>query len=386
MTDDRRPTTGRRLRIAHVTIGLEVGGQEKLLVEFARHADRERFELHVVSIGGRGTLAGDIEACGWGVTAMDAASGLRPSLVPRLAGWMRRWRPDVVHTHDNRSLFYAGPAARLAGLRRPRVLHTRHWWQIAMTPREARAHRYMAALADRFVCVSELVHRASAEEGIAPGRLRTILNGIDVGRFAYTGPRAGGPLVTVARLSPEKDVANFVRAVAILAREAPSIRAEVAGGGACLDELVALADELGVADRVAFLGEVRDVPAVLERASAFVLPSKAEGIPLTLLEAMARGLPVVATRVGGVPEVVVEAETGYVVPPSDPAALAAAMGRVWGDPELGRRSGEAGRRRAEERFDVRRMVADYEATYEELAGPRRGAGGGLSGDRAGRAY
>jgi glycosyltransferase involved in cell wall biosynthesis len=365
----------RPIRIVHVSFGLDVGGQEKLLAEFARHADREAFELHVISIGHRGPLAGEIEACGWGVTALGVPSGLRPGLVFRLAAWMRRWRPAVVHTHDNRALFYAGPAARLVGLRRPRVVHTRHWWKLDMSPREAATHRRFAALADRFVCVSELVRQASEREGIAPEKLRTILNGIDMTRFAYQGPYDGGPIVTVARLSPEKDVANLVRGLAVLARTVPAARAEIAGGGACLNELRALAAELGVADRITFLGEVRDVPAVLARAALFVLPSRAEGIPLTLLEAMARGLPVVATRVGGVPEVVVEGETGWLVPPSDPDALAAAIAQVVDDPELGRRLGLAGRRRGERVFDVRRMVADYEAMYRELLGRPASPGG-----------
>jgi glycosyltransferase involved in cell wall biosynthesis len=358
------------IRIAHVTFGLDVGGQEKLLVEFARHADREAFELHFVSLGSRGRLAGDIEACGWNVTALGAPDGLRPGLVFRLAAWMRRWRPQVVHVHDLRSLIYAGLATRLVGLRRPRLVYTRHWWQRDLSPRVAAAHRHFAGLVDRLVCVSELVREASEQEGLAPRRLQTIANGIDMVRFAYQGPCAGGPAVTVARLSPEKDLANLVRAVAIVAPRVPEQRFEVAGDGMYLNELKALAAELGVAERITFLGEVRDVPAVLARAGLFVLPSRAEGMPLTLLEAMARGLPVVATRVGGVPEVVAEGETGWLVPPADPEALAAAIERLATDPELARQFGAAGRRRAEECFDVRRMVAEYERMYRRLLGPR----------------
>jgi glycosyltransferase involved in cell wall biosynthesis len=172
-------------------------------------------------------------------------------------------------------------------------------------------------------------------------------------------------VVTVARLSPEKDVANLVRASALVARQFPDLSVEVAGGGACFDDLKRLTAELGVGDRVKFLGEVRDVPALLARARMFVLPSRSEGIPLTVLEAMARGLPVVATRVGGLSEVVVEGETGLLVPSADPAALAAAMLRLWRETDTGRRMGEAGRRRVEQVFDIRRMIDDYEALYVE---------------------
>src|SRR5437588_5772533 len=111
-------TTRRRLRVAHVTLGLDMGGQEKLLVEFARHADRRRFELHIVSLGGRGVLADDIEALGWPVTTLNTPTGLHPGLVLRLAWLFRRWGADVVHTHDNRPHLYAPPAALLGGVRR----------------------------------------------------------------------------------------------------------------------------------------------------------------------------------------------------------------------------------------------------------------------------
>jgi sugar transferase (PEP-CTERM/EpsH1 system associated) len=361
------------LRVAHVTFGLDVGGQEKLLVEFARHGDRERFDLRFLSIGDRGPLAEDIEALGWPVMALGVPSGLHPGLIIRLARHFRREEPEVVHTHDQRALFYAGPAAWLAGV--PRIVHTRHGRDIHATARQTRMIRQLAKLVDRFVCVSDEVAALSREQGIGGERLHTILNGIDLGRFGTRGPDPAGPVVTVARLSSEKDVANLVRASAIAALRVPELRVEVAGGGPCRAELERLAAELGVADRIAFLGEVGDVPAVLARARMLVLPSRSEGIPLTVLEAMACGLPVLATRVGGLPEVVEDGTTGLLVPPADPAALAEAMAALWDDPDRRDRMGRAGRRRAADRFDVRRMVAQYESLYRE------GAGGEPVGDR-----
>ncbi len=213
--------------------------------------------------------------------------------------------------------------------------------------------------------------RAFPAQGIAGSRLRTIKNGIDIRQFHAGAPNPAGCIVTVARLSPEKDVANLVRATAIAAERVPELRVEVAGDGACREELGRLAAELGVAGRVAFLGEVRDVRALLTGARMFVLPSRSEGIPLTALEAMACGLPVVATRVGGLPEVVDDGVTGLLVAPADPTALAQAMVAIWTDPERRDRMGRAGRLRAEERFDVRRMVAEYEALYRETIGDDR---------------
>jgi len=362
-------------RVAHVTFGLEVGGQEKLLVEMARHADRDRFCLTFVSLGDRGALAGDLEGCGATVIAMGQPSGLKPSLIYRLTRLFRRLKPDVVHTHDHRALFYAGPAAWAA--RVPLVINTRHGRNCHFSPRQVAVGRYLAGLVDRYVCVSDDVRTQCVAEGIAPSRLLTILNGIDVERFAFSGPCQGGPIIAVARLSPEKDIANLVRATAMAVERAPDLRVEVAGGGPCREQLVRLAAELGVADRIVFLGEVRDVPAALARARMLVLPSRSEGIPLTVLEAMACGLPVVGTRVGGLPEVVEDGVTGLLVPPADPAALAAAIVQTWSDPDRLDRLGHAGRRRAEECFDVRRMVAQFEALYRAWTNPNGNSDAGI---------
>jgi glycosyltransferase involved in cell wall biosynthesis len=352
---------GRRLRVAHVSWGLNVGGLEKLLVEFARHADRAHFDLRFISLTTRGTLAGDLERHGWPVIALEEPGGLQPGLVLRLAQLFRRERIDVVHTHDERPLLYGAAAARLA--RVPRVVHTRHGQKARNTRRQVVLFRLAASLADRVACVSDDAATLTLREGVAPRRVRTVRNGIDLARFAYTGPAPDGPVVTVARLSPEKDVATLVRAAAVAVREMLSFRLEVAGDGVCMPALRQLTAELGLEEHVRFHGEVRDIPALLGRARLFVLPSVEEGISLTLLEAMARGLPVVATRIGGNPEVVADGETGLIVPAREPEIMARAMLQLLNDPEKGRRMGQAGRLRVETHFDVRRMVSAYEALY-----------------------
>jgi glycosyltransferase involved in cell wall biosynthesis len=355
-------TSGRKLRVAHVSWGLNMGGLEKLLVEFARHVDRTRFDLRFISLTERGMLAGEFERLGWPVIALEEPDGVRPGLVLRLAQVFRRCGADVVHTHDERPLLYGAPGARLA--RVPRIVHTRHGQKARNSRRQVLLFRLAAGMADRVVCVSDDAAALTVRQGVSPKRVCTIRNGIDLTRFAYTGPAPGGPVVTVARLSPEKDVETLVRAAALAVRESPSFRLEVAGNGICMPQLQRVVAELGLQGTVRFLGEVRDVPALLGRASLFALSSVEEGISLTLLEAMARGLPVVATRIGGNPEVIAEGETGLIVPARDPAGLAAALLRLQRDPDESRRMGLAGRRRVEEHFDVRRMVAEYEALYE----------------------
>lgn len=373
------PEPARQLRVIHVTQGLDVGGLEKLLVEFARHADRMRFALHVVSLGGRGVLAKDVEAQGWPVTALDEPAGLRPGLIVRLARFLRDVGADVVHTHDDRQLIHGTFAARLA--RVPRVIHTRHGRSPNLTPRQMRLVALAARRTNRFVCVSHEAARLSAGQGVPRQKLRTIWNGIDIEHFTYEGPKPRGPAVLVARLSPEKDVGTLLRAAALVVRAEPAFRLEIAGDGSCLPELQQCVREFGLEKCVTFLGQVHNVHEVLARAGLFVLSSLSEGVSLTLLEAMARGLPVVATDVGGNPEVVSAGETGLLVPAANPGALAAAILRIWRDPESAQGMGVASRRRVELFFEVRRMVAEYEVLYEGRArlgasdtGTRRQAG------------
>ena len=355
-----------RLRVVHVTLGLEVGGQEKLLVEFARHADRARFDLHFLSMSGRGKLADAIEECGWPVTTLDAPPGIRPKLVWRLAHLFRRLGCDIVHTHDDKPLMYGAVAARLAGVRR--VIHTQHHGKLAiLSRRQERIVAWLAHGVDRFVCVSHDSARQMIAQGVPARRVRVLWNGIDLARFPERGSQSGGPIVTVARLSPEKDIASLLHALAIMARSDGQVRLEIAGDGPCREDLLRLANELQLNQRVKFLGETRAVPELLARASLFVLPSLSEGISLTLLEAMATGLPVVATHVGGNPEVVDDGVTGLLTPSSSPQALAKAIGRLRDETMLAEAMGQAGRTRAEARFDVRAMVARYEALYERRA-------------------
>ena len=352
-----------KIAVVHVVGQFAMGGMEKLLVEFARHADRERFGLHFVSIGPRGVVAEELEALGCRVSSLDRGDGLHPGLMVRLARLFHRLNADVVHTHNTRPLMYAGPAACLAGVER--VIHTRHGQRFGATRLETALFRIASLTVNRFVCVSRDSAVITRSEGISPRRIRTLWNGIDLTRFRPANPEGPGPIVAVGRLSPEKDFMTLVRAAAIAVRCDSSFRLDIAGDGVCMPEIKSFISESGLNGAVRLLGQVRDIPSLLSSASAFVLASLTEGVSLTILEAMAAGLPVIATRVGGNPEVVVHEQTGFLVPPSEPEALAAALLRLWQDPAQRRVMGIAGRARAEAHFDVRKMVAEYEELYLE---------------------
>jgi glycosyltransferase involved in cell wall biosynthesis len=351
------------LRVAHVTLGLDVGGQERLLVEMARHRDKARFDWTVIVLGSRGNLADALEAAGVRVVPLEAPSGFRPGLWRRLERMFRQECFDVVHTHDDRPLVYGMPAAWWA--RVPRRIHTHHHGRLAQfSRRQLFLMRLAAGFAQQFICVSHDSAHYMIEQGVDAARVQTLWNGIDLTRFAYLGPCADGPIVSIARLSPEKDIANLLRAAGPVVAAFPPVRFEIAGDGPCRGELLRLATDLRLAEHVVFHGELRDIPALLARARLFVLPSQSEGISLTLLEAMARGLPIVATAVGGNSEVVEAGATGLLVPARAPEALGQAIAALLADPARGRQMGLAGRRRVENCFDIRKMMARYEALYD----------------------
>lgn len=354
----------RPIRVAHVTQQLDTGGMERLLAEFARHSGRAAVEPCFVSIGARGRVADDIAACGCDVIALAEPAGLRPGMVYRLARLFHERRIDVVHTHNTKPLLYAGPAARLAGV--GGVVHTRHGRRHGATRRQNFLFRLAARCADRVVCVSEDSANLCRREGIDPHLIRTVLNGIDLDRFPCSGPDPEGPAVFVGRLTPEKDVETLLHAARQVAVRRPRFRLTIAGSGPCEVDLKSLAQRLRLSAIVEFAGEVRDVPSLLRRASVFVLPSITEGLPLTVLEAMSGGLPVVATSVGGVPEAVEDGSTGLLVPSGNANALADALFRIHANRAEARSMGLAGRRRVEAMFDVRRMVSQYEALYQEI--------------------
>lgn len=354
------------IRVIHVSLGLHLGGMEKLLVEFAKHADRSRFDLHFVSLTPSGDAAREIERLGWPVTSLDERAGIRWSLPARLRTMFRSLGADVVHTHNTRPLLYAAPAAKLADV--GAVVHTRHGQRLGASRRQTMLFNLACRCVDRVVSVSSDSNRLAQFQGLPASKLLTIHNGVDLTPFAFREHRPDGPIVFLGRLSAEKDVETLLAAMSLLATRLPSTSLLIAGDGPERERLQAATTARGLDDRVQFLGAVRNVSALLEQAGALVLPSISEGISLALLEAMGSGVPVIATHVGGNVEVIEDGISGTLVPPRDPAALASAIGRVFNDPIEAERRAYAARHRVEEQFDVREMMKRYESLYCSILG------------------
>lgn len=295
----------------------------------------------------------------------------------------RRLRPAIVHTRNRSGLDALAPA-RLAGV--GRCVHGEHGWDVDDLQgeqwRPALLRRLHSPLVDRYVTVSKDLERYLVRRvGIAPSRITAICNGVDVGRFAPAqrpvhllppGLRAAAPFVigSVGRIQAVKDHATLVRAFATLVAGNPALRERlrlaIVGDGPLLAELRGLAQSLGVADLAWLPGALDNVPEVLRLFDVFVQPSLNEGISNTILEAMASGLPIVATRVGGNVEIVEDGRWGRLFASGDAAALAKRLDEYVDDPPLRSTHAAAARRAAVERFGLDSMVAQYRALYASL--------------------
>ena len=359
----RKPA--KKIRVCHVSMCLLTGGLERLLVEFGRNRDGERFETSFVALDGIGVPAEELLVQGHHVECVtDVATG-KLGRLRRLVHIFRDGQFDVVHTHNTLAHFYGAFAARLAGV--PVVVNTQHGRGCGQSWKAKLQFRMANRLTDRVVGVSEdAAELCRQDDARSADRTVALLNGVDLDRFEYRGPANQRTAISVARLSPEKDFATLLRATWILIKDSPDFRLRIVGDGGERQKLEQLSEELNLTNHVEFLGERSDVSQLLPQAGFFVSSSRTEGISLTLLEAMAVGLPVVATRVGGNPEIVVEGKTGRLVQPQSPEALALAMRDLLKDQEGWPVFGELARQRVEQHFNVRNMVRQYEDLYREL--------------------
>lgn len=383
--------------IAYVDHADQVGGAEKSLCELIAHLDRERFDpviIHLPEAGWfkyaeglgvemRATIPPsdlyDAKRTDLGGGALASLQRVFAAMPPVAALWQEFGivAPDLVHTNSTKMHLMAGAAARLRRL--PVVWHMRD----LMTDDEARAwlRRAVEQIRPEVIAISEAV--AAQFDGM-PCNVRVVPNGIPIDRF-HPGPAPEGlredlgipedvpAACVVGRLTPWKGHQTLLSAWPEVLARVPDAHLLIVGEVAFwedsyADELRNLADELGIADRVIWAGFRDDVPDILRLADLLILASTDEPFGRVVIEGMAAGLPVVATASGGVPEIVVEGETGLLVPPEQPLPMADAIAELLSHPGRAREMGRAGRARAIERFDVRRVARQVGEIYRELLG------------------
>jgi len=366
--------------VVHLIYRLDFGGLETLLVDCINHMPPERYRHAVVCLTGYTAFADKITRPGVELYALDKAPGLGLGIHVKLFKLLRRLRPSVLHTYNFACAEYAAPAW-LAGV--PVRVHAEHGRDASDPQGLNRKHNFLrralVPFIDRYVPVShDLARWLTNVVGIPAAKSELIMNGVDTVRFAPNLPAAVTPwagedvfvIGTVGRLQDVKDQASLIEAFALLVASKPEGRARlrlaVVGDGPLRDRLAQKAQALGVADLVWFPGARNDIPELMRSFDLFALSSIAEGTPVTLLEAMACGLPVVATAVGGIPEVVKHGVNGALVPASDPQALAAALGLYAADPDRVAVHGAAARTNIERHYSVAAMVGAYTALYDRL--------------------
>jgi len=365
------------LRIVHVVHSLDIGGTENGVVSVI-NALHDEFRHSVVSMTEGRVLASRLPA-DIVIHCMNKRSGLDLRVIVRLTALLRRLRPDAVHSR-NWAAFDTVLAARLAQV--PVVIHGEHGREIAdpegRNRRRNHVRRLSAPLVTRFVTVSHDLSRWLVHDvGVAPHKVVTIHNGVNVERFSPDTREEARRIFgvspqtvvvgTVGRLDPVKDHAGFLEAFAMVTKGHGDAVGVIVGDGDCRDMLEEQTRLLGIGARTRLLGKRLDIPILLSGFDIFVLPSIAEGLSNTILEAMAAGLPVVATRVGGNPEMVEDGVTGALIAPRQPHRLAEALTVYMADPCLRARHGKAGRQRAMDKFSLERMVNAYRNLYVSSA-------------------
>jgi L-malate glycosyltransferase len=359
------------LRVMHLTDRFGVGGLELGILKIVNGLDDSRIVSSVCSLrpGDPLTLRPGVK-----LFVLNRREGNDPYLVVDLYRLLKRERPHVVHTHQWGTLLEGAVAARLGGV--PYHVHGEHG-TLDTRRRNVWAQRILWRRVDRMLSVSSrLAERMARNIGFPLSRISVIRNGLDLNRFQPREDKASAKLAlgigpntlligTVGRTVPVKDHATFLRALALLQSTGTRCSVVIAGTGPLLEETKQLAKSLDLHD-VRILGTRDDVEAVLPAFDIFVLSSRSEGLSNTIQEAMACGLPVVATQVGGADELVVDGQTGILVPPGNPEAFADALATLVHDVELRKRFGGAGHARARSHFGLGRMIREYEDMYLDL--------------------
>lgn len=372
------PTDPRRVFL--MVESFNVGGSEHQLVELALRLNSPQYRVTVGCLRAEGPFLEELQRAAIPVVEFRSKGLLKPQGIYqllRLASFLRRNRFHVTQTYDLYSTLVCVPASWLA--RTPVVISSRRdlgsWWWY--TPRNKRILRYVQSLSNFVVGNSKAVRDFLInEDGLDPAKIRVILNGIDAAsycrdrghrRVLFPSIREDDILIAVvANMNvPTKGHQDLIEAARRVCKEHPKVRFVLIGDGCERSKIERRIAELDLQQYFMFLGRRTDVPQLLSCCDLSVLPSWAEGLPNAVIESLAAGLPVVATRVGGIPEIIEDGESGVLVPPHDPDSLASALLRVLNSPDLAQQLSCAGRNKVQMVFSFERLLKETQNLYEE---------------------
>jgi glycosyltransferase involved in cell wall biosynthesis len=366
-----------RIRVVEVLATGTNGGAQEHVVGLVNRLDRSRFDVSVVALS-PGSTVRKLTRSGFDVLVLDEPDDA--IAVGALAAHLVDVRPDILHNHMYRAELVGTRAAiglAEVGHRRPYVVSTVHSSRVR-SEEDREMLRVLTPHMDQLIAVSTMIEAKLEQEGRTGAPVRRIYNGVDLSRYDHTEPcctlaeeygmEPGSQIVgVVARLEPEKGHPTLLEAWPAVLRSVPDVYLLIVGEGSRREALEALARELRIAHRVVFTGRRDDVPSVTAALDVAVLPSYREAQGLSILEALALSRPVVASNVGGIPEVITDGMNGLLVPPHDPDALAAAIVRLLRDHPLADTLGRAGHDMVHDRFAIELMVDLVQSIYEEGA-------------------
>jgi N-acetyl-alpha-D-glucosaminyl L-malate synthase BshA len=372
--------SGEAIRVGFVLHVMQVAGAEVLVSEIIGRLGT-RIQPVIFCLDSVGALGERLQAQGVDVVTLDRRPGLDFGVARRMAAEIRRRNVEILHAHQYTPFFYAAFARVLCG-GGPRLIfteHGRHYPDVVSSRRRLTNRWLLGHLVDEVTAVSEFSARSLAElDGFTGRDIHVIENGIDLERYVVETDRpavrkrlglqpARRYVANIARFHPVKDQATLLRAFAEVARQRQDTDLLLVGDGPLRSSLEQLARSLGIGDRVRFLGVRHDVPLILRAVDVFVLTSVSEAASITLLEAMASGVPAVVTAVGGNPEMIHHNVEGLLVPRGDPQATAVAIGQLLDDPEKAATMGAAGVRRVREQYQLSATIEHYYKLFCRLA-------------------
>ena len=361
-----------KIRLTHIVFSLDMGGLEKLVVELANRVDKSRFITSVCCLTKEGTLSQELVKNGIKVFYFNKQGGVDLFLPFRIARLLKKEKIDIVHTHDSSANLYGSVAGKLAGVKV--IINTEHGGIYFETRRKRLINRILCLLNDREICVSNNVKKDLLSMGLSSKRLTVIHNGIDFDRFdlqmdknnirkGFGFNNSDFIITTIGRLSGEKNQIMLLEVVKPILEKIPEARFTITGRGPLRKDLQEYAVRLQVAEKVVFLGERDDVAPVLKMSDCFVLCSNYESFGLTILEAMAAGIPVIATDVGGVKEIVNNGETGILVPKDNKEELTRAIIAIKSDPLFAAQIALQAKEMVKNNYGIEAMVKEHENLY-----------------------